>query len=89
MRLLTEMDQPGSRVDRYVSQLSYLLSRKAAGIVNLQTRLARFQRHLKEQEVMSQHRWWYEWQILNKMFFTLSFVFVFQEDKRFFLKRFM
>ena len=56
MRLLTEMDQPGSRVDRYISQLSYLLSRKAAGIVNLQTRLARFQRHLKEQEVMSQHR---------------------------------
>jgi kinesin family protein 2/24 len=56
MRLLTEMDQPGSRVDRYVSQLSYLLSRKAAGIVNLQTQLARFQRHLKEQEVMSQYR---------------------------------
>ena len=56
MRLLTEMDQPGSRVDRYVSQLSYLLSKKAGGIVNLQTRLARFQRHLKEQEVISQHR---------------------------------
>ncbi|XP_024529613.1 kinesin-like protein KIN-13A [Selaginella moellendorffii] len=53
MRLLAEVDQPGSRIDRYVSQLNYLLSRKAAGIVNLQARLARFQRHLKEQEILS------------------------------------
>ncbi|KAH7433839.1 hypothetical protein KP509_07G088400 [Ceratopteris richardii] len=55
MKLLTEVDQPGSRIDRYVSQLSYLLSRKAAGIVNLQARLARFQRHLKEQEILSRN----------------------------------
>ena len=53
MKLLTDVDQPGSRIDRYVSQLSYVLSRKAAGIVNLQARLARFQRHLKEQEILS------------------------------------
>nr|AMS24242.1 kinesin 13b protein [Marsilea vestita] len=55
MRLLTEVDQPGSRIDKYVSQLSYVLSRKAAGIVNLQARLARFQRHLKEQEILSRN----------------------------------
>lgn len=53
MKLLAEVDQPGSRIDRYVSQLNYVLSRKAAGIVNLQARLARFQRHLKEQEILT------------------------------------
>nr|XP_024396063.1 kinesin-like protein KIN-13B isoform X2 [Physcomitrium patens] len=53
MKLLAEVDQPGSRIDRYVSQLNYVLSRKAAGIVNLQARLARFQRHMKEQEILS------------------------------------
>lgn len=53
MKLLTDVDQPGSRIDKYVSQLSYVLSKKAAGIVNLQARLARFQRHLKEHEILS------------------------------------
>ncbi|CAM6082682.1 unnamed protein product [Calypogeia fissa] len=53
MKLLAEVDRPGSRIDRYVSQLNYVLSRKAAGIVNLQARLTRFQRHLKEQEILS------------------------------------
>ncbi|KAH9326170.1 hypothetical protein KI387_006348, partial [Taxus chinensis] len=31
MKLITEVDQPGSRIDRYVSQLSSVLSRKATG----------------------------------------------------------
>ncbi|CAM6026023.1 unnamed protein product [Sphagnum balticum] len=53
MKLLAEVDQPGSRIDHYVSELNYVLSQKAAGIVNLQARLARFQRHLKEQEILS------------------------------------
>lgn len=53
MKLLAEVDRPGSRIDRYVSQLNYVLSRKAAGIFNLQARLTRFQRHLKEQEILS------------------------------------
>ena len=53
MKLLAEADHPHSQIDRYVSQLNYVLSRKAAGIVNLQTRLARFQRHLNEQEILS------------------------------------
>eukprot|EP00249_Psilotum_nudum_P022165 c28399_g1_i2 orf=163-2601(+) len=55
MKLLSEVDQPGSLIDCYVSQLSYVLSRKAAGIVNLQARLARFQRHLKEQEILGRN----------------------------------
>eukprot|EP01018_Ginkgo_biloba_P017526 Gb_23913 [translate_table: standard] len=56
MKLLTEVDQPGSLIDNYVSQLSYVLSRKAAGLVNLQARLARFQHHLKEQEILSRKK---------------------------------
>lgn len=52
MRLLAEVDQPGSQIDRYVAQLNHVLSRKVAGIVNLQARLAKFQRHLMEQEIL-------------------------------------
>ncbi|KAG6764928.1 hypothetical protein POTOM_032417 [Populus tomentosa] len=40
MKLLAEVDQPGSLIDNYVTQLSFVLSRKAAGLVSLQARLA-------------------------------------------------
>ncbi|KAK1294056.1 Diatom spindle kinesin 1 [Acorus calamus] len=53
MKLLAEVDQPGSAIDNYVSQLNFVLSRKAAGLVSLQARLARFQHRLKEQEILS------------------------------------
>ncbi|CAL5184383.1 unnamed protein product [Lathyrus oleraceus] len=53
MKLLAEVDQPGSRIDNYVAQLSFVLSRKAASLVGLQARLARFQHRLKEQEILS------------------------------------
>ncbi|XP_074292269.1 kinesin-like protein KIN-13A [Silene latifolia] len=56
MKLLAEIDQPGSLIDNYVSQLSFVLSRKAAGLVSLQARLARFQHRLKEQEILSRKR---------------------------------
>ncbi|TYG50803.1 hypothetical protein ES288_D10G205100v1 [Gossypium darwinii] len=52
MKLLAEVDQPGSLIDNYVTQLSFVLSRKAAGLVSLQARLARFQHRLKEQEIL-------------------------------------
>eukprot|EP00250_Pteridium_aquilinum_P015765 c22750_g1_i2 orf=624-3017(+) len=52
MKLLAEVDQPGSQIDVYVSQLSKVLSKKAAGLVNLQAQLARFQKLLKEQEIV-------------------------------------
>ncbi|KAJ8490965.1 hypothetical protein OPV22_012686 [Ensete ventricosum] len=52
MRLLDEADQPGNQLDEYVSRLNAILSQKAAGIVNLQTRLAHFQRHLTEKHVL-------------------------------------
>ncbi|KAH7365804.1 hypothetical protein KP509_18G047500 [Ceratopteris richardii] len=53
MKLLAEVEQPGSQIDVYVSQLSKLLSKKAAGLVNLQAQLAKFQKLLKEQEIVS------------------------------------
>ncbi|XP_057429548.1 kinesin-like protein KIN-13A [Lotus japonicus] len=56
MKLLAEVDQPGSRIDNYVTQLSFVLSRKAASLVGLQARLARFQHRLKEQEILSRKR---------------------------------
>ncbi|KAK6803625.1 hypothetical protein RDI58_001409 [Solanum bulbocastanum] len=38
MKLLAEVDQPGSLIDNYVTQLSFVLSRKAASLVSLQAR---------------------------------------------------
>ncbi|CAL5346942.1 unnamed protein product [Camellia sinensis] len=56
MKLLAEVDQPGSLIDNYVTRLSFVLSRKAAGLVSLQARLARFQHRLKEQEILCRKR---------------------------------
>ncbi|KAL0743331.1 hypothetical protein Bca4012_084844 [Brassica carinata] len=56
MKLLAEVDKPGSMIENYVTQLSFVLSRKAAGLVSLQARLARFQHRLKEQEILSRKR---------------------------------
>ncbi|XP_077219488.1 kinesin-like protein KIN-13A [Tasmannia lanceolata] len=56
MKLLAEVDRPGSLIDNYVTQLSFVLSRKAAGLVSLQARLARFQHRLKEQEILSRKK---------------------------------
>ncbi|XP_008792351.2 kinesin-like protein KIN-13B [Phoenix dactylifera] len=52
MNLLVKADEPGSKLDDYISKLNALLSQKAAGIVNLQARLAQFQRHLNEYNVL-------------------------------------
>lgn len=52
MKLLEEADQPGNQLDDYVSRLNTILSQKAAGIVNLQARLAHFQRRLTEHNVL-------------------------------------
>ncbi|CAL5438415.1 unnamed protein product [Camellia sinensis] len=51
MNLLVEIDQPGNQLDDYISRLNAILSQKSAGILQLQTRLAHFQRHLKEYNV--------------------------------------
>ncbi|GLU14524.1 hypothetical protein SLE2022_310860 [Rubroshorea leprosula] len=52
MNLLVKADQPGNQLDDYISRLNAILSQKAAGIVQLQTRLANFQRRLKEHNVL-------------------------------------
>lgn len=56
MKLLAEVAQPGSRIDNYVTQLSFVLSRKAASLVGLQARLARYQHQQKEQDVLGRKR---------------------------------
>lgn len=52
MNLLVEADQPGNQLDDYITRLNAILSQKAAGILQLQTRLANFQRRLKEHNVI-------------------------------------
>ncbi|KAF2304863.1 hypothetical protein GH714_039203 [Hevea brasiliensis] len=52
MNLLVEADQPGNQLDDYISKLNAILAQKAAGILQLQTRLAQFQRHLNEHNVL-------------------------------------
>ncbi|KAK8571989.1 hypothetical protein V6N12_028053 [Hibiscus sabdariffa] len=56
MKLLAEVDQPGSQIDNYLTKLSFVLSRKAASLVSLQARLARFQHRLKEEEILNRKR---------------------------------
>ncbi|KAK7349182.1 hypothetical protein VNO77_06341 [Canavalia gladiata] len=53
MSLLVEADQPGNQLDDYVARLNAILSQKAAGIMQLQTRLAHFQKRLKEHNVLA------------------------------------
>ncbi|CAK7356686.1 unnamed protein product [Dovyalis caffra] len=52
MNLLVEADQPGNQLDDYVTRLNAILSQKAAGILQLQNRLAQFQKRLKEHNVL-------------------------------------
>jgi kinesin family protein 2/24 len=52
MNLLVEADQPGNQLDGYVTRLNAILSQKAACILQLQNRLAHFQKRLKEHNVL-------------------------------------
>jgi len=52
MNLLSEVDQPGSRIDSYVSSLAAILSQKAESTARLQQQLSSFVRKLKEEESM-------------------------------------
>lgn len=53
MALLTEVDQPGSMIDKYVEKLEMILNQKMEKIVDLKGKLGRFKEHLKEEELMS------------------------------------
>lgn len=52
MNLLVEVDQPGNQLDDYISRLNGILSQKAAGILQLQSRLVEFQKNLKNHQVL-------------------------------------
>ncbi|KAL8128836.1 hypothetical protein V2J09_017991 [Rumex salicifolius] len=52
MNLLVEVDEPGNQLDEYISKLNAMLSKKAAGIVQLQTHLANFKKRLNEHNVL-------------------------------------
>lgn len=52
MSLLVEADQPGNHLNDYLSRLNAILSHKAASILQLQNRLAHFQRRLKDHNVL-------------------------------------
>lgn len=58
MNLLVEADQPGNQLDYYISRLNSILSQKAAAIVQLQGRLAQFQRRLREHNVLASSDHW-------------------------------
>jgi hypothetical protein len=53
MALLADVDKPGSAIDVYVERLAEVLAQKAASIAALQDRVAQFQAHLKEEEILS------------------------------------
>lgn len=53
MQLLSDVEMPGSHIDEYVSRLSQVLAIKATSVRNLQRRLARFQKNLKDQDILS------------------------------------
>ncbi|KAK7294197.1 hypothetical protein RJT34_17083 [Clitoria ternatea] len=53
MNLLVEADHPGNQLDDYIARLNVILSQKAAGIMQLQTRLGHFQKRLKEHNVLA------------------------------------
>ncbi|KAG9152938.1 hypothetical protein Leryth_012563 [Lithospermum erythrorhizon] len=51
MNLVANIDQPGNQIDDYLSKLHRILSQKAAGILDLQSRVTQFQEHLKGTKV--------------------------------------
>ncbi|KAH9300441.1 hypothetical protein KI387_012024, partial [Taxus chinensis] len=53
MKLLSEADQPGNHIDRYISKLNDILARKVAGVQGLQTQLAQFRKLLNDQNILT------------------------------------
>ena len=53
MALLADVDKPGSAIDQYVDRLSRGLAQKAESIAKLRERVATFQTHLREEELLS------------------------------------
>lgn len=54
MVLLSEVDQPGSAIDRYVESMDLILGQKVAMIQEMTSRLDNFKQKLKREESLSQ-----------------------------------
>ncbi|CAH1439280.1 unnamed protein product [Lactuca virosa] len=52
MNLLVEADKPGNQLDDYVAKLNTVLAQKAEAILQLQNRLAHFQKRLRDHNVL-------------------------------------
>lgn len=53
MKLLNDVDQPGSAIDEYVTSLESVLDQKMEVIISLKNRLDDFKQHLKQEELLS------------------------------------
>mmetsp|Transcript_10435 Transcript_10435/g.15257 ORF Transcript_10435/g.15257 Transcript_10435/m.15257 type:complete len:680 (+) Transcript_10435:84-2123(+) len=53
MKLLHDVEQPGSAIELYVTNLDDILIRKIHAITALRNKLAEFQQHLREEEILS------------------------------------
>ena len=53
MKLLNDVERPGSSIDTYVSQVSQVLDNKIKMIMNLKERVKQFELQLKKEETMS------------------------------------
>ena len=53
MALLQQVETPGSHIDDYVTGLTAILEQRMRAVQDLQDRVVTFQRHLKEEEILS------------------------------------
>jgi kinesin family protein 2/24 len=53
MRLLNDVEKPNSAIDSYVHELDGILVKKMQAIKTLRDKLANFQQHLREEEILS------------------------------------
>ena len=53
MKLLSDVDKPGSAIDAYVEKLSRGLEKKATAIDAMRAKVNAFQTHLREEEILS------------------------------------
>eukprot|EP01012_Entosiphon_sulcatum_P011897 TRINITY_DN17395_c0_g2_i1.p1 TRINITY_DN17395_c0_g2~~TRINITY_DN17395_c0_g2_i1.p1 ORF type:complete len:712 (+),score=123.08 TRINITY_DN17395_c0_g2_i1:303-2138(+) len=53
MKELNDVDQPGSSIDEYCRTLDTILVKKLHSITQMRDRLAQFQAHLREEEILS------------------------------------
>ena len=53
MNMLQDVDQPGSDIQNYVTQLNYILSKNIRAMMSLQRKVEGFDKHLKDEAVLS------------------------------------